>query len=113
MAQEEKKQLRMNIRRTLIDPRQPPKPAHHFLWTRVGADITLDVGYFDLPEVRAVLERAKTVDNPDLSLFVTDRFTLTAQGIANLIRAAHDLENDLTAQGLWPPPTAVAPTEVN
>jgi hypothetical protein len=112
MANEEKK-VRINIRRTLVDPKLPPKPAHHFLWTRVGADITLDVGHFDLPEVRAVMEKAKSVDNADLILFVTDRFTLTPQGLSNFLQAAHDLEKDLKAQGMWPPPTPVGPSEVN
>ena len=110
----------LRLRRSLVDPRLAPKPAHHFVWTRVVSDVALEVGHFDLPEVRAALERSRTAaaatgsdPGAELTMFVTDRFVMTTQGISSFLNAADELKRDLEKQGMWPPLQPVAPGRVN
>jgi hypothetical protein len=93
------KETQIKLRRHLVNPSVPPKPAHQFMWTRVGTDIVLEVGYFDLPELRTALQRAKDKGQPaETSFYVTDRFTLTPTSVASLVQAGKDLARDMEQQ---------------
>ena len=91
--------LTLNFKRTLRDPEAPPKPAQRFFWTRVGPDFQLDVGYFDLPELRIAVEEARAAPNKEskttVHFNVTDRFTLTLANVLELSRAAEGMMEDV------------------
>ena len=97
---DERDSLTLNFKRILLDPGIPPKPAQRFFWTRVGPDFQLEIGYFDLPELRTALEEARTAANKEskavVHFNVTDRFMLTLANVIELSRAADGMMADVT-----------------
>lgn len=90
----------LKLRRNLLAPLSPPKPAQQFAWARVGPEIQLEVGHFDLPELRDAIKRAEESGAPaEATLNVTDRFVLSPQGVANLARIASEMMADMKKQG--------------
>lgn len=97
--------ITLQVRRSLVNPSAPPKALHQALFTRVGTDIALDLGHFDLPELREVIERAKAAGSgpTELTLHVTDRFVLSPQNVQSLWRTMQQIVKDLRDSGQWPP----------
>ena len=96
---DERDNLTLNIKRILVEPGSPPKPAQRFFWTRVGPDFQLDVGYFDLPELRTAVEEARSAPDKEsktmVQFIVTDRFLLTLANVLELWRAAEGMMKDV------------------
>jgi hypothetical protein len=90
----------IRLKRVLADPSAPPKAAHKFMFTRVGVDIVLEVGYFDLPALREAVERGKEApkdaEPEEVTLHITDRFVLSPQGVTDLAGVAKQLESDMS-----------------
>ena len=88
--------VEVKIERVLVNPGDPPKPAHKFIWTRVGDDLMLDVGHFDLVELRgAIKEGGESGKEGTAKFYVTDRFMLTPQVVLELREAMTKLMGDL------------------
>ena len=88
--------VEVKVERVLVNPDDPPKPAHKFVWTRVGSDLMLDVGHFDLVELRnAITEGGKGGKEGTAKFYVTDRFILTPPVVNELIEAMTKLKDDL------------------
>jgi len=89
----------IKLKRVLVNPQIPPKPAHKFLFTRVGVDLVLEVGYFDLPELREAVEagksKAENAEPDEVQLHITDRFVLSPQGVMDLAQVANQLQQDV------------------
>ncbi len=86
----------IKVRRELVEPQTPPKAAHKFLFTRVGVDIVLEVGFFDLLQLREAVEaRNSQAEPPEVILHVTDRFTLSPQGLQDLSAIVKQLVEDM------------------
>lgn len=102
-----REQLQLILQRILVDPGTPPKPAHKFMYHRVGSDIVLEVAYFDLNELRIAIEEGKEQkekkEKPRVPLYVTDRFTLSVQAALDLRDAANALVADLEEIGMFTP----------
>jgi len=88
--------------RMVVDPARPPRQVHRFLYTRVGAEMVLDVGYHDMAELKEFVDkvRAKTAETPtesagELPLYVTDRFVLPISAAEDLLRTADFIRKDL------------------
>ena len=93
------------LRRVFVSPNSVPKPVHRFFWTRVGMDVLLDVGYFDLTEVGQALERAKVLEvpaTPEVPFYITDRFFVSPAAVPELYKAVGELMQDLRSSGLLP-----------
>lgn len=99
---EEPASLTLNFKRILRDPEAPPKPGQRFIWTRVGPDYQLDVGYFDLPELRAVVEEARSAPKKEsttpVAIHVTDRFNLTIANVVELAAVVEQMMMDVRQQ---------------
>lgn len=96
-------EVQLQLKRTLVDGASTPcKVVHKFYWTRVGSDISLDIGYFDLAELRAAINRAheKPEEPQSLNLYVTDRLVLSASGAQSFIESAEQLKEDLSNAGI-------------
>ncbi len=89
----------IKIRRVLVDSQAPPKAAHKFLFTRVGVDLVLEVGYYDFPELRDAIKasesEARSAEPPIVTVNVTDRFVLSPQGVMDLAQVAEELKKDV------------------
>jgi len=105
-------QVRLTVKRQLTAPDSPPKPAHKFAFFRVGTDVSLEVGHYDMPELQQAVEKARSraklgqTDPVEVTLYVTDRFFLTPQNISDLVRIAGELQADMAANLVAPEPEA-------
>lgn len=98
--------LRLN--RVLVDSTAPPKSMHRIMWTRVGDMIVLELGHFDLAELRQVINAHKELQKPDekpadVNFFVTDRFFVTPSIAKELHNDLDGLVNDLQMHSIIPP----------
>jgi hypothetical protein len=76
----------------------PPKIVHKFNWVRVGPDVMLEVGYFDLLDLRTAVEAGKSGDaEAAATLHVTDQFALSPQAVIDLIDVVGQLGKDIEA----------------
>jgi len=93
----------LNVRRNLANP-EPPTALHQARYSRVGSDILLEVGYFDLPELRDAMERARNIESAgnsaDVTLHVTHRFSMSPQGVRALAHTVQRMLQDLQASGM-------------
>ncbi len=91
--------LNLKLKRVLHDPDAPPTAAHKFMWTRVGTDICFEVGFFDLPELREAVERAKqqgtSAEPIEVALHLSGRYVLSPQAVADLSQVVKELEADM------------------
>lgn len=84
------------LKRVLLNPKAPPIVANHFLWTRVGQEYVVEVGYYDLFEVRSALKKAKTVQEsepPTVDFFVTHRFAVGLDSIERVLGAFRGMQD--------------------
>jgi hypothetical protein len=88
----------LRIKRVLTNPDVPPKTVNKFMWARVGTDVCLEAGFFDLFELREAVEAARTAgQSSEVTLRVTDRFVLSPQAVADLIQVVREMETDAAA----------------
>jgi len=92
---------RVRLRRVLSDLKAVPKPLLRGIWTRVGADVQLDLGHCDLHDLREVITGG--VEEGAVDFIVTDRFVLSPQAALDLLETFQDIVKDLQQQGLLPP----------
>lgn len=82
-----------NIRRVLVNA-APPKAAHMLGWTRIGEQVLLEVGYFDLFAInQQIAGRETPPDKLNIDWLITDRFILdleTAERITGTMRELGD-----------------------
>lgn len=94
------KKIQYTATRVVMDPARAPRQVHRFLYTRVGAEILLEVGYHDVAELKVFVDKVK--ENPDnveaageLPLYVTDRFVLSKAAAEDFIKTAEFMREDL------------------
>jgi len=87
-------EITMETRRILVDPGAPIKSAHNFGVARVGDNFQLDVGFFDLLNLKEAVDSARAGAEPaELHFIVTDRFALSRSSfeiLARKVREIHD-----------------------
>ena len=96
-------EVQIQIRRMLVaGASTPSKVVHKFYWTRVGTDISVDIGYYDLVELRDAIGalREDPAGGQVVNLYVTDRLLLSPSGAQSFIESAEQLKNDLRAAGI-------------
>lgn len=96
----------LTIKRHLLDPTAAPKPAHRFFYSRVGSEIALDVGYFDLFDLLTLQSapEGESAGKPREAVFnVTDRFVLSPESAYYLLETAKSLVADLRKNGILSP----------
>jgi hypothetical protein len=82
--------------RRVVDVGVPPKQAHKFLFTRVGNEFVVEVGFFDFPALRDAIETAKSGMAPEqVPLHVSDRFVLSIQAARDLVDFAEEVKKAL------------------
>lgn len=88
----------MTIRRVPLDG-SPPRVAHNIAWTRVGGQILLEVGHFDLFALNKLMQEESKRDTPseELSIdwFISDRFVLDFDSAERLVNVAKLLDQEL------------------
>ena len=98
------REVTVAIKRELVNPSAPPKPAHKFVYAKVGHEICLDVGHFDLAEVAKLVEEArKGGGTATVPLLVTERYCLSPDGALDMLKTAKALVDDLRKHGMLPP----------
>jgi hypothetical protein len=85
-----------NIRRILVNP-SPPKAAHLMGWTRVGDQVLLEVGHFDLLAVHQQVSGETPPKALNIDWLVTDRFILNVEAAERFIAATAELAGALEA----------------
>lgn len=92
-------ELELKVQRVLTDPAAPVKAAQNFQFTRVGEELQLDVGYFDMPNLKEIVDKAKKGETVGELLFiVTDRFSLSRTAFEVLSRNVRVIEKSLEAE---------------
>lgn len=96
---DEPQNLTLNFKRILQDPGKAPKPAQRIVWTRVGPDFQIDVGFFDLAELRLAVEDARSSPTHgsmmEVPFYVTDRFILTLGNVIELSKITEQMMSDV------------------
>lgn len=99
--------VKVSIRgiRHLLNPERSPSSFNKVLWTRIGSEAVIEIGFYDLPEMRDALQAA--IDTPgkivDVTVNVTDRFSISPGNLLDIIRAAGSLGRDFVREELLPP----------
>ena len=83
-----------SLRRILLDV-SPPNVAHLLTWTRVGAQILLEVGYFDLVAINQQVMTEPDIEKRTLDWFVTHRFVVDLATARRFVDAMADLGKEL------------------
>ncbi len=94
------KPLSIKTTRVVQNKEAAPTLAHKFTYARVGPDIMLEVGHFDLVELSAAIQAAQKGDAAETSLYVTNRFSLSPQGALSLLETAQRMVQDLKNNGM-------------
>lgn len=95
--------VELRLERIKLREDAPPYPAHKFFYTRVGPDILLEIGHFDLVELRSALEESReSGERSDVKIFISDSFSLSPQAAFELMQMAQRLVDDLKSQGYLP-----------
>jgi hypothetical protein len=72
--------INVNIARVLLDPIGVPKATQKVFWTRVGPDVVVEMACFDMLQLLAAIEHAKSGSKeppPEVRVFITDRFLMS------------------------------------
>ena len=96
-----RKSITLNLKRNLVAPKEPPKPLHQLLFTRVGHDIQLDAGYFDMVELRPFVDQANETAT-ELTFNVTDRFLITPTNAMQIYESLTAMVKDIRENNLLP-----------
>lgn len=78
--------------RKVLNPDKSPDTVHHFLFTRVGTDILMEAGYFNLLELKEALDAARGKgEAQDVSLIVHHSLHLSPRVLRQLVDAASEI----------------------
>ena len=90
--------------RVLLDRSTNPKALHKILWTRVGSEVQLDLGYYDINEVNTAIEegKKKQAERVSTNLYITDRFVVSPTTVVQLSEDIEGLVKSLKEVNLWP-----------
>jgi len=96
------KTIAIQARRVLPEKGRAPEAAHQFGFSRVGTDIVLEVGHFDVTELSGRLGQAQQqqAESVQIELTVSHRFVLTPQSALSLFETAQKLILDLQNSGM-------------
>lgn len=96
----EKKTVKIKARRAVLHPEKPPRIFNKLLWTRVGPEAVLDIGYYDLAEMRDALDKAKASPSTEteVTVYVTERLTITPISILDLLRVSSQLAREFVSE---------------
>ncbi|MCB1042782.1 MAG: hypothetical protein KDC35_07575 [Acidobacteria bacterium] len=94
------KPISIKTKRIVSSQAQAPAQAHKFTYARVGPDIVLEVGHFDLVELSAAIQLAQKGQDAQTSLHVTHQFALSPQGAMSLLETAQQMVQDLKNSGM-------------
>jgi hypothetical protein len=89
--------LKVAVNRVIANPEKPPGTFHKLLFTRVGSDSILEFAHMDLSQVRALLDdaKAKSASEIPVTLYVSQRYTMTPSSVIELLRVSHEMAKDL------------------
>ena len=90
-------EVKVKTQRVLRDPFLAPETAGHFAFTRVGEDTQMDVGFFDLNDMKAALDSAREGGEAATQFFVTHRFVLSRRALEVLARNATEILQRMNA----------------
>src|SRR5690606_11390635 len=97
------KEAKVKINRVIQNSNAPPKQVNKVFWTRVGSDIQLDFGYFDLPSLReAINAYSESSDPQPVNLIITDRFVLSAKSALEIHGELSRMVDDLRENAMLP-----------
>ena len=87
---------KLELRRVLLDA-GPPSAAHNFGWARVGAEVVLEVGYFDLSAIHAAVQKSSETSEEIIPVdwFITNRFVMSLDAAERLVEIVQLLKADL------------------
>lgn len=93
--------IAIQAKRNLLH-KDPPLAAHQFGFSRVGTDIVLEVGTFDVTALGGLLAQAQKEGKStvEAELNIAQRFSLTPQGALSLFETAQKLVLDLQNAGM-------------
>lgn len=100
---EQPKEARLKINRVLQNANLPPKQLNKVHWTRVGSDLQLDFGHYDLPNLRdAINAYQDSKEVQPVNLMVTDRFVISPTTAVDLHNTFSAIVQDLRENNLLP-----------
>lgn len=90
--------VKLLVRRHIVDGAETPSIAQHFLFTRVGKDILLEAGYFDLVELKSVLDSAGPGGSAEVQLYISNRVMVGVKTLRQLRDATEQILNGLETE---------------
>lgn len=100
---EQPKEVQLKVNRVLQNSNLPPKQLNKVFWTRVGSDIQLDLGHFDLPNLReAINASADSKEVQPVNLMVTDRFIVSPSSAMDIYNTFSEIIEDLRKNNILP-----------
>lgn len=90
-------------KRRLLQPDQPPTGVHHVSFSRVGGEVVMDVGYFDMPELVEQLNKARSIATEDVTVEATVKivaqYSMAADTFLRLQRHVNEIHAAMVESG--------------
>jgi hypothetical protein len=85
--------------RKVMNPDKAPDTVHHVLFARVGTDILLEAGYFNLLELKEAMDAARgTGEVQDVTLTIHHSLHLSPRVLRQLVGAASEILAGLSTE---------------
>lgn len=91
MSVKEEQTLALQLVRRVINEDSPPEPAHHFVFTRVGNEVLLETGFFNLVELKEAIDSSIAGTPGKATLTIRHRLLLTPQVLEQLFTATSQI----------------------
>ena len=104
MAEDE---LALKLERVVSNPGEAPRVAHKFSYARVGSQVVLEVGHFDLAEIHsAASTKPRKPGAPvQTKFYVSARFALSPESVLDLLNVSEQMVRDLRKSKVLPEET--------
>lgn len=95
-------QATIAMHRIIVNPNEPPKALNRIFWTRVGSEIVIEAGHFDIVELRTAINapRESNAEPVEVDFFVTDRYVVSPNAVQDIYIVLKELFDDLVENKL-------------
>lgn len=93
--------MTIKIKRVVTDPSKPILTAHFIGFSRVGQDIMMDIGFWDLNDLANILNEAKSKGEAEIEAtgYINERYSIPLNAFSNLFDRVNEFMDILKKEG--------------
>lgn len=95
MDQDKPQKVPMRVTRVVLNPAEPPRGAHWVGFSRVGGEVVMDVGFFDMPKLVNLLKELSKSSAPtaelEVEVSVFARYAMAADSFLRLRQSVNEI----------------------